>query len=129
MSANNGARPTVLIVEDFDDTRSMLKMMLEMSGYHVIEAINGQEAVDRARAATPDLILMDIGLPVLDGLSATRLIRQVEDLNRVPIVAVTANAADDLPAQVQAAGCDEYMPKPIDFGKLNALLSRYLPRA
>ena len=129
MSANNGGRPTVLIVEDFDDTRSMLKMMLEMSGYHVIEAINGQEAVDRARAASPDLILMDIGLPVLDGLSATRLIRQAEDLDRVPIVAVTANAADDLHAQVQAAGCDEYMPKPIDFGKLNALLSRYLPRA
>ena len=129
MSANNGGRPTVLVVEDFDDTRFMLKMMLEMSGYHVIEAINGQEAVDCARVASPDLILMDIGLPVLDGLSATRLIREGEDFGRVPIVAVTANATEDLPAQVRAAGCDEYMPKPIDFGKLSDLLSRYLPRA
>ncbi len=87
------------------------------------------EMCARARAAAPDLILMDIGLPVLDGLSATRQIREAEDLGRVPIVAVTANAADDLQSKLQAAGCDEYMPKPIDFGKLSALLSRYLPRA
>lgn len=129
MINNTGAKRTVLLVEDFDDTRLMMKIMLETQGYRVVEAVDGQEAVEFARHECPDLILMDISLPVLDGLSATRLIREIEGICDVPIVAVTAHCREGIHAEAFAAGCNEFIPKPIDFNKLDNILGRFLAQA
>ncbi len=99
-----------------------------MSGYRVLEAINGEEAVEIARREHPSLILMDLSLPLLDGLAATRRIRQVEELSRIPIVAVSAHDTADFHADALAAGCNDYVTKPIDFDQLEALLNRLLPK-
>ena len=118
--------PTVLVVEDFDETRFMLKVLLESSGYRVLEAVNGQQAIETARREHPDLILMDIGLPVIDGFAATRRIREDARLREIPIVAVTAHTSPEYRNQAIAAGCDEYVPKPIDFDLLEKVLNRFL---
>ena len=125
---NGGAPPTVMVVEDFEDNRFMMRRLLEMSGYRVLEAINGEEAVELARRERPQLILMDLSLPQLDGLAATRRIRQHADLRDVPIVAVSAHDTADFHADALAAGCNDYVTKPIDFDQLEALLSRLLPK-
>src|SRR5918997_580917 len=117
---------TVLVVEDFEDNRFMMRRLLEMSGYRVIEAVNGQEAVEKAQAEHPDLILMDLSLPLLDGLAATRRIREQDGLSKVPIVAVSAHDTADFHADALAAGCNEYVTKPIDFDQLEGLLSRLI---
>jgi CheY-like chemotaxis protein len=124
----DGRNHTVLVVEDFEDNRFMMRRLLEMSGYLVLEAINGEEAVEVARRERPGLILMDLSLPLLDGLAATRRIRQHEDLRDVPIVAVSAHDTADFHADALAAGCNDYVTKPIDFDQLEALLGRLLPK-
>ena len=123
-----GVNQTVLVVEDFEDNRFMMRRLLEMSGYHVLEAINGEEAVEMAERELPGLILMDLSLPLLDGLAATRRIRQHEALRDVPIVAVSAHDTADFHADALAAGCNDYVTKPIDFDQLEALLGRLLPK-
>ena len=119
---------TIMIVEDFEDNRFMMRRLLEMSGYQVLEAVNGVEAVEMAKREHPHLILMDLSLPLLDGLAATRRIRQQEDLRDVPIVAVSAHDTADFHADALAAGCNDYVTKPIDFDQLEALLGRLLPK-
>lgn len=127
---HNGNEPqTVMVVEDFEDNRFMMRRLLEMSGYRVLEAINGEEAVEVAQRERPSLILMDLSLPLLDGLAATRRIRQVEELRKIPIVAVSAHDTADFHADALAAGCNDYVTKPIDFDQLEALLSRLLPKS
>jgi CheY-like chemotaxis protein len=116
-----------MVVEDFEDNRFMMRRLLEMSGYHVLEAINGEEAVELAMREHPALILMDLSLPLLDGLAATRRIRQETDLRDIPIVAVSAHDTADFHAEALAAGCNDYVTKPIDFDQLEALLKRLLP--
>jgi CheY-like chemotaxis protein len=118
---------TIMVVEDYDDTRLLLKQWLEGLGYAVLEATNGQEAVDIADRECPDLILMDLDLPILDGIAATQRIRQKPQLERVPIVAVTAYPMSYSHVKAFAKGCDEYMRKPIDLAELAQLVSRYLP--
>jgi two-component system, cell cycle response regulator DivK len=117
---------TIMVVEDFEDNRFMMRRLLEMSGYRVVEAENGEEAVERAQSERPDLILMDISLPLLDGLSATRRIRSHTELSLVPVVAVSAHDTADFHAEALAAGCNEYLTKPIDFDELEQLLDRFL---
>jgi two-component system cell cycle response regulator DivK len=117
-------RPVVLVVEDFEDNRFMMRRLLEMSGYRVVEAVNGNQAVEMAVSVRPDIILMDLSLPQLDGLAATRRIRSQEGLGRVPIVAVSAHDSADFHAEALAAGCNEYVTKPIDFDQLVNLLDR-----
>ncbi|HLL76652.1 MAG TPA: response regulator [Pyrinomonadaceae bacterium] len=126
MTKRNGAEPTVLVVEDFEDNRFMMRRLLEMSGYRVVEAVNGEQAVETAQTERPDLILMDLSLPKLDGLAATRRIRQSDGLAEVPIVAVSAHDTSDFHADALAAGCDEYVTKPIDFDQLESLLKKLL---
>ena len=121
-----GTSTTVLVVEDFDETRFVLKLSLELRGYRVLEALNGQEAVEIARRERLDLILMDLSLPVLDGFAATRCIREEARSRDVPIVAVTAHATPEYRVKALAAGCNEYVTKPIDFEKLGQLLNRLL---
>jgi len=116
-----------MVVEDYYDTRLLLRQALEIKGYRVLEAINGQEAVDIANREHPDLILMDLDLPILDGISATQRIRQQASMDGVPIVAVTAYPMSYTRVKAFAKGCDEYMAKPIDLEELEALVSRYLP--
>ena len=128
MSENNGASLTVLVVEDFEDNRFMMRRLLEMSGYRVIEAVNGKQAVEAAVSARPDLILMDLSLPMLDGLAATRRIREAEGLGRVPIVAVSAHDSADFHTEALAAGCNEYVTKPIDFDHLVRILDGLVSR-
>jgi len=117
---------TIMVVEDYDDTRLLLKKGLEGLGYSVLEATNGQEAVDIAERENPDLILMDLVLPILDGIAATQRIRQQANLEHVPIVAVTAYPMSYTHVKAFAKGCDEYMAKPIDMTELANLVNRYL---
>jgi two-component system, cell cycle response regulator DivK len=125
---NGNSPPTILVVEDFEDNRFMMRRLLEMSGYRVVEAVNGEEAVTLACSELPELILMDLSLPQLDGLAATRRIRQHPELKAVPIVAVSAHDTADFHADALAAGCNDYVTKPIDFDELEALLNRLLPK-
>ena len=97
----------IMVVEDYDDTRMLLKQGLEMLGYSVLEASNGQEAVDIADRERPDLILMDLDLPILDGIAATQQIRQQEHMESVPIVAVTAYPLSYSRVKAFAKGCNE----------------------
>ena len=129
MAEQNGTVVTVLVVDDFEDNRFVMRRLLESSGYRVIEAVNGQEAVETARRELPDLILMDLSLPLLDGLSATRRIREQDGLSKVPIVAVSAHDTADFPADALAAGCNEYVTKPIDFDLLENLLSHLISQS
>ena len=134
MSAKSGVKmkkkaaetPTVLLVEDTEDNRFMMRRLLEMSGYRVVEAMNGEEAVKLARAESPELILMDLSLPVIDGLAATRLIRKVPALQSTPIIAVSAHDTSDFQDEAVEAGCNSYVTKPIDFNELEQLIQQLL---
>ena len=127
--ANEVSARTIMVVEDYDDTRMLLKKGLEGLGYSVLEASNGQEAVDIAAREHLDLILMDLDLPILDGILATQLIRQQSEQQRIPIVAVTAYPMSYTRVKAFAEGCDEYMAKPIDMSELARLVNRYLKPA
>ena len=119
---------TILVVEDSQDTRFVLRWGLEMCGFHVVEAANGQEAVEVALRERPDLILMDIGLPLLDGLAATRAIRETKELRGVPIMAVTAYYVQGFQNSALDAGCDDYVIKPIDLDRLRERINNLLAR-
>ena len=118
----NYADPVVLIVEDHDDTREMLKTFLGMVGCHVIEAEDGEQALNLAEKGRPHVILLDMKIPRLDGLTVTRLIRSHPNLNEVPIVAVTGNATPQFQGEVLRAGCNFCLVKPIDFDRLEELI-------
>jgi CheY-like chemotaxis protein len=118
--------PKVLLVEDTEDNRFMMRRLLEMTGYRVVEATNGEEAVSLARSESPHLILMDLSLPVIDGLAATRLIRKLPDLESTPIIAVSAHDTSDFQSEAIEAGCNSYVTKPIDFNELEQLISKLL---
>lgn len=120
---------TVLLVEDTEDNRQMMKRLLEMSGYRVVEAINGKEAVEVASAVQPQIILMDLSLPLIDGLAATRRIRLLKGLSKVPIVAVSAHDTADFHSEALAAGCDAYITKPIDYPQLEEMVGSLLSRS
>jgi len=119
-------RKTILLVEDFDDTRLMTKLWLTKKGYRVVEAENGAEAVDLAKREQPDLIIMDMMMPGVDGLDATRQIREYQSLQETPIVAVSAYGADQYRHKALDAGCNEYVPTPFDPDALSKLIERLL---
>lgn len=110
--ADAARTPLVLIAEDHEDSRDALRTLLDAFGYRVAEAANGREAVERALAERPDLIVMDMMMPHVDGFQATREIRAVAGLRGVPIVALTA--MEGARERVLQAGCDDMMPKPLD---------------
>src|SRR5262245_49776776 len=118
--------PTVLLVEDTEDNRFMMRRLLEMSGYRVIEAMNGEEAVRLAKLESPRLNLMDLSLPVIDGLAATRLIRKLPECESTPIIAVSAHDTSDFQSEAIDAGCNSYVTKPIDFNELEELIGQLL---
>ena len=116
----------ILVVEDNEMNRDMVGRRLERRGYEVVVAVYGQEGVDMAHSENPDLILMDLSLPVLNGWEATRQLKQDTKTNGIPIIALTAHAmASDRESAIEA-GCDDYDTKPLEFsrliGKIHALL-------
>lgn len=115
----------VLIAEDYADTRSFMKFLLEGYGYQVMEATDGQEAVRKVKDQKPDLVLMDVAMPVMDGLTATRLIREFDGMAKLPIIAVTAYG-QSFYRQAIEAGCDDLINKPLDFDSLEPVLHQYL---
>ena len=117
---------TVLLVEDTEDNRFMMRRLLEMTGYRVVEAMNGEEAVKLAKSELPQIILMDLSLPVIDGLAATRLIRKLPNLESIPIIAVSAHDTSDFQSEAIQAGCNSYVTKPIDFNELEELIAQLL---
>ena len=121
-------RPVVMLVEDYRDTREMMKHMLEVSGCRVVEASNGQEAIELSQQGELDLVLMDLNMPVLDGFTATLRIREYERTRDVPVVALTAFDTAEFRAAAGAVGCCDFVVKPIDHEHLSALITRLLPR-
>ena len=122
---------TILVAEDDEDNRDILRALLALRGFDVIEAADGQQALEPARTARPDLILMDLRMPVMNGLAAARAIRQRPEphLRTVPIVALSAYHPSQHGAIASAAGCDDYVLKPIDYDQLEAVIVRLLKRA
>ncbi len=120
--------PTILLVEDNDLNRDMLSRRLARSGYDVDVAVDGREAVDKARERSPDLILMDMSLPVLDGWAATREIRAAAATRATPIIALTAHAMADDRRKALDAGCDDFDTKPVEFGRLLQKIEGLLAR-
>ncbi len=117
---------TVLVVDDISYNLVLLSLWLQGKGYRVLTADNGERAIETAALAHPDLIIMDIHMPELDGLGATRRIRQHADLETVPIIALTAFSTEGFRKAAIDAGIDGYLNKPIDFEKLANLMSRLL---
>jgi two-component system cell cycle response regulator DivK len=116
----------ILIVEDQEDNRAILRDLLSSAGYELIEATNGQEGVELAQQKRPDLILMDINLPVIDGYEATRRIKGDAGLIATPIIAVASYALSGDEAKARRAGCDDYVTKPFSPRQLLAKLREYL---
>jgi CheY-like chemotaxis protein len=119
----------ILLVEDNEMNRDMLSRRLERRGYEVIFAHDGEEAVARAEADAPDLVLMDIGLPGIDGCEATRRIRSGPAGTGLPIIALTAHAMNVDEARAREAGCDDFDTKPIDLPRLIGKIEKLLPGA
>ncbi len=120
------AQRTVLLVEDDPDTRLIYSTMLRASGFNVIEARDGTEGIEFARAHVPDLIVMNLVMPQIDGLSATEVIRTNPALASVPIIACTAFLHEDGAEMAQIAGCDGYLEKPCEPTRLVATVQRFL---
>lgn len=115
----------VLVVEDVDFNRELIVQLLE-DKYEVIEAVNGQQGVELAERERPELILMDLSLPVMDGWEATRRLKANADLRAIPVIALTAHAMKGDKEKALAAGCDDYLVKPLDEDELMARIAKYL---
>jgi CheY-like chemotaxis protein len=112
----------ILVVDDYEDTLLMMRVMLEQRGHRVVEATNGEEAVEVALRECPDVILMDLTLPEMDGFTATKRIREDPQMRVVPVVAVTAHIEQQYRANALGAGMTAFVTKPIDFDCLDELL-------
>jgi CheY-like chemotaxis protein len=110
--------PLILVVEDYPDSRTLLSSLLRAKGYKVVEARDGKEGLLQANRVTPDLILMDLAMPEMDGVEATRRLRQRHALSRTPIFAISAYATADVKHDAMAAGCAEVFLKPLEIEKL-----------
>lgn len=123
-----GRLKTVLVVDDYESVRTLTKQALEMFGYRVVEAANGEEAVEAAQAEPPDLILMDLSMPKMDGFATIHRIRRLMGLRDVPIIAVSAHTAKEVREDVLAAGCCDFLAKPLHLDKLKEAVEHYIRR-
>lgn len=119
-------RSVILVVDDAADNVALLSLDLQQMGYRVVTATNGEEAVSVAASILPNLILMDISMPRLDGLGATRRIREIDQLREVPIIALTAFDTDGFKRAAYDVGVSGYLTKPIDFDRMHQLIARQL---
>lgn len=117
---------TILVVDDYDSLREVTRQALESYGYRVVEAADGLEAISLAQSARPDLILMDLSMPTLDGFAAFHRIRRLFGLGDVPVIAVSAHSAAEVRADALAAGFCEFLVKPVDFVRLKEAVARYV---
>lgn len=119
-----GGTPIILVVEDYADSRTLLSSLLRAKGYMVLEARDGKEGLQQANRVTPDLILMDLAMPEMDGVAATLHLRERQTLARIPVFAMTAYATADVKEDAMAAGCAAVFDKPLDveslLGKIRA---------
>ena len=118
----------ILLVEDNELNRDMLSRRLERRNYEVIIAVDGVEGIEKARAESPDLILMDLSLPEIDGWEATRRLKNDESAKGIPIIALTAHAMSGDREKALEAGADEYEPKPVDFKRLLEKIEAFLKK-
>ena len=116
----------ILVVEDNQDNREMVVKILKFKGYRVVEAVDGQEAIEMAKKEKTDLILLDIYLPKMDGYEATKRLKADATLRNIPIIALTAHAMKGNMEEILAAGCDGYISKPIDIRELPIHIEHYL---
>ncbi len=116
---------TILVVEDHDDSRRLYKHMLEEAGFSVIEATDGYEALEQCKEKHPNVILMDMALPSMDGLAATRRIKDMLEMDNVPIIGITAHGNFYNDRAIEA-GCDAIVSKPIDLDKLKSIISFFM---
>ncbi len=118
--------PRILLVEDIEMNRDMMSRWLILWGYEVTIAVDGEEAISEGHNHKPDLILMDMGLPKIDGWEATRRLKADAETSQIPIIAVTAHAVEDDRDKALAAGCDEYCAKLVDFKRLQEMIKALL---
>lgn len=114
----------VLVAEDYDDVRDMMAILLRLHGFEVVEAVDGREAVDKTIEERPDIVLMDLGMPFMDGFEAVSIIRRNPKVSDTPIIAVTAYS-NSYRARALEAGCDHVLQKPLEFEQLAPLLKRF----
>ena len=119
--------PTIMVADSEDDTRCFLKSLLELKGFVVLEAKDGQEALDIALRKRPDLLLIQLKLPVISGFTAIRRIKKYADLRGMPIIAISFNSPTSNHNLALAAGCDAHVANPVEFDQLDALIDRLLP--
>ncbi len=117
---------TILVVEDTQDSRDLIRMMLESEGYRVLEAANGLDGLEMARRNRPDAIVMDMSLPLMDGYKITKRLRQEPGLTTVPIIACTAHNRWEWQSKAIAAGCTDFLTKPLEPKALTEMLAHYL---
>lgn len=128
-SAHEGDQPhspTVLVVDDTEAVRSVLRAQLKVLGYRVLEAGSGREAVELCVRERPDLVLMDVSMPRMDGLAATRRLRQDSQTRDTPVVALSAFHKDDFRECALAAGCNDFVSKPVEMDSLGEVIARHL---
>ena len=122
------SKPKILVAEDNEDVLQMLRTLLEFKGFEVVEARDGNQAIDQALSAEPQLILLDLQLPLIDGLEVTRRLRNHSTMQDMPIVVLSGHEPAKYSQAALAAGCDAYLLKPIDLVRLEEILGTYLPR-
>jgi CheY-like chemotaxis protein len=123
------AQKTVLVVDDYDDVRTITKKALESFGYRVIEASGGAEAVRVAQADTPDIILLDLSMPNMDGFATIHRLRRLLGLRDIPVIALSAHTAKEVRDDALAAGCRDFITKPLRLEELKSAVERHLAPA
>ena len=126
MVANEGLPYKILIVDDNQDSRELAVKILKRKGYRICEAVDGEDALLKAAAELPDLILMDISLPKIDGYEVTRRLKEDNDLKAIPIIALTAHAMKGDKEKALANGCEGYISKPIDIHEFPEQIKKFL---
>ncbi len=121
-----GSLQKILVVEDNQDNRELVVKVLKINGYQVIEAVDGEEALEKTKTENPDLILMDLFIPKIDGYEVTKRLKSDRDLRSIPVIALTAHAMKGDMEVALAAGCDGYIPKPIDVRELPKQIEYFL---
>ena len=118
--------PKVLVVEDNEMNRDMLSRRLQRRGYEVVVSVDGEDGVNKARSESPDIILMDMDLPVLDGWAATKMLKAAPETQTIPVIALTAHAMAGDREKALEAGCDDYDTKPVEFARLVEKMEKLL---
>ena len=129
MGGGASERKTVLVVDDYEEIRVITRQALESFGYRVLEASDGEEAVQVAQAEPPDLILMDLSMPAMDGFAAIHQLRKLLGLRDVPVIAVSAHSSPEIRRDALTLGCRDFITKPVHIERLKSAVERHLPKS